>query len=96
MLASSLLMRLVSASLLLQLRMSEMKTASPLIPSPLAGGIVVHDFKTAERAGGVGDLAARYARVVAVDSARLRGSSGPRSVANHARKLRTDPPAINS
>lgn len=52
-------MRLVSASLLLQLRMSEMKTASPLIPSPLAGGIVVHDFKTAERAGGVGDLAAR-------------------------------------
>ena len=39
MLASSLLIRFTSASLLLQLRMSEMKTARPRIPSPFTAGI---------------------------------------------------------
>ena len=40
MFANSLLIRLISASLLLQLRMSEMKTARPRIPSPRTAGIM--------------------------------------------------------
>ena len=38
-LANSLLIRFTSASLLLQFRMSEIKTARPRIPSPLTAGI---------------------------------------------------------
>ena len=45
-LANSLLIRFTSASLLLQFRMSEIKTARPRIPSPLTAGIsmVWYDF----------------------------------------------------
>ena len=40
-LANSLLIRFTSASLLLQFRMSEIKTARPRIPSPLTAGILM-------------------------------------------------------
>ena len=41
MLASSLLILLISASLLLQFLMSDMKTARPRMPSPRTAGIVI-------------------------------------------------------
>ncbi|RNA15637.1 hypothetical protein BpHYR1_013336 [Brachionus plicatilis] len=41
MLASSLLIRFISASRLLQLRMSDMNTLRPRIPSPLTGGVIL-------------------------------------------------------
>ena len=49
MLASSLLILLISASLLLQFLMSEMKTASPRMPSPRTAGIFIYLHKLKEK-----------------------------------------------